>query len=124
MTKIRSPIVDSLLREIATFDSAAAHERMLPAGCYTEPDFFAFEQTEVFSRTWICVGRVEQVAQPGDCFSWEVAGEPILVTRGEDGEVHALSAICRHRGEIIPAPRRAAHCAARSTSGPTTCRAA
>jgi phenylpropionate dioxygenase-like ring-hydroxylating dioxygenase large terminal subunit len=106
MNKTRSPIVHDLLAEIAAFDRTAAQERMLPAGCYTEPDFFAFEQKEVFSRTWICVGRVEQVAQPGDCFSWEVAGEPILVTRGEDGEVHALSAICRHRGEIIPCPEK------------------
>ena len=106
MNKTRSPIVQTLLAQLDTFDNAAAYERMLPVGCYTEPDFFAFEQKEVFSRTWICVGRVEQVAQPGDCFSWEVAGEPVLVTRGEDGEIHALSAICRHRGEIIPCPEK------------------
>ena len=106
MTKTRTPVVQALLDQIATFDEAAAHRRMLPAGCYTEPEFFAFEQKEVFSRTWICVGRVEQVAERGDCFSWEVAGEPIVVTRGEDGAVHALSAICRHRGEIIPCPEK------------------
>jgi phenylpropionate dioxygenase-like ring-hydroxylating dioxygenase large terminal subunit len=106
MPRTRTAIVDSLLAEIATFDANTAHARMLPAGCYTEPEFFAFEQAEVFARSWICVGRIEQVAERGDCFAWEVAGEPILVTRGEDGEVHALSAICRHRGEIIPCPEK------------------
>jgi phenylpropionate dioxygenase-like ring-hydroxylating dioxygenase large terminal subunit len=54
----------------------------------------------------MCVGRVEQVAQPGDCFAAEIAGEPVLITRGEDGNVHALSAICQHRGEIIPCPEK------------------
>ncbi|CAN5825027.1 hypothetical protein BH11PSE3_BH11PSE3_29540 [soil metagenome] len=106
LRKIRPPVVEALLDEIAAFDSAAAHERMLPAGCYTEPDFFAFERTEVFARTWICVGRVEQVAAPGDWLATEVAGEPVLVTRGDDGTVRALSAICRHRGEIIPCPEK------------------
>jgi phenylpropionate dioxygenase-like ring-hydroxylating dioxygenase large terminal subunit len=103
-SKLRSPVVEGLLAEIAALDETAAQEAMLPAGCYTAPEFFAFEQAEVFGRTWICVGRVEQVAHPGDCLATEVAGEPLLVVRGEDGAIRALSAICQHRGEIIPCP--------------------
>jgi phenylpropionate dioxygenase-like ring-hydroxylating dioxygenase large terminal subunit len=60
----------------------------------------------VFARTWICVGRVEQVAKAGDCLATEVAGEPVLVVKGEDGQIRALSAICQHRGEIIPCPEK------------------
>jgi len=103
-SKPRSPVVEALLAEIAGLDEAAVQERMLPAGCYTAPEFFAFEEAEVFSRTWICVGRVEQVANVGDCLAAEVAGEPALVVRGEDGVIRALSAVCQHRGEIIPCP--------------------
>jgi phenylpropionate dioxygenase-like ring-hydroxylating dioxygenase large terminal subunit len=102
--KARSSVVEALLAEIAGLDEAAVQEKMLPAGCYTEPKFFAFEQAEVFSRTWICVGRIEQVAKAGDCLATEVAGEPVLVVRGEDGVIRALSAVCQHRGEIIPCP--------------------
>jgi phenylpropionate dioxygenase-like ring-hydroxylating dioxygenase large terminal subunit len=104
--KPRPPVVEALLAEVAELDTAAVQERMLPAGCYTALEFFAFEQAEVFSRTWICVGRVEQVAEPGDCLATEVAGEPVLVVRGDDGTIRALSAICRHRGEIIPCPEK------------------
>jgi nitrite reductase/ring-hydroxylating ferredoxin subunit len=104
--KSRPPVVEALLAEVAELDTAAVQERMLPAGCYTAPEFFAFEQAEVFSRTWICVGRIEQVAEPGDCLATEAAGEPVLVVRGEDGTIRALSAICRHRGEIIPCPEK------------------
>jgi phenylpropionate dioxygenase-like ring-hydroxylating dioxygenase large terminal subunit len=102
--KVRSPVVEALLVEIAGLDAKAAQEKMLPAGIYTEPEFFAFEQAEVFSRTWICVGRVEQVAKAGDCLAADVAGEPALVVRGEDGAIRALSAVCQHRGGIITCP--------------------
>ena len=104
--KSRPPVVEALLAKVAALDEASVQRTMLPAGCYTAPEFFAFEQAEVFSRTWICVGRVEQVAQPGDCLAAEVAGEPVLVTRAEDGTIRALSAICQHRGEIIPCPEK------------------
>ena len=104
--KFRSPVVEALLAEVATLDEAAVMNRMMPAGCYTEPAFFEFEQKEVFARTWICVGRVEQVAEPGDCLATEVGGEPVLVVKGEDGTIRALSAICQHRGEIIPCPEK------------------
>lgn len=107
-TRSRAPAVEALLDEIAAFGPQDAYERMLPAGCYTSPEFFAFEQKEVFSRSWICVGRVEQVAAPGEWLSSEVAGEPVLIARGEDGELRALSALCRHRGEIIPCPEKGA----------------
>jgi phenylpropionate dioxygenase-like ring-hydroxylating dioxygenase large terminal subunit len=106
ITRTRTPAVDSLLAEIAGLDVADGYTRMMPAGCYTEPDFFAFEQAEVFSRSWMCVGRIEQVAERGDCFGADVAGEPVLIARGEDGEIHALSAVCQHRGEIIPCPEK------------------
>ena len=104
--KFRPAVVEALLAEVATLDEATVLERMMPAGCYTEPAFFDFEQREVFARTWICVGRVEQVAEPGDCLATEVANEPVLVVRGEDGTVRALSAVCQHRGEIIPCPEK------------------
>ena len=62
--KFRPAVVEALLAEVATLDEATVLERMMPAGCYTEPAFFDFEQEEVFARSWICVGRVEQVAEP------------------------------------------------------------
>ena len=51
--KVRPAIVEALLAEVVALDVASVQERMLPAGCYTEPEFFAFEQAEVFGRSWI-----------------------------------------------------------------------
>lgn len=102
----RPAIVESLLARIARLDERALRESMLPAGCYTAPEFFTFEQEEVFSRCWICIGRVDQMPDRGDCLAAAVAGEPVLAVRGEDGVIRAFSAVCQHRGEVIPCPEK------------------
>src|ERR1043165_5052253 len=81
-TSTESP-VGNLVRDILAKVSGGMElaNRMLPAECYTSQEFFEFERKEVFARSWICVGRVEQVANVGDCISAQPAGEPILVTR-------------------------------------------
>jgi phenylpropionate dioxygenase-like ring-hydroxylating dioxygenase large terminal subunit len=73
----------------------------LPAGCYTSAEFFEFERERVFAASWVCVGREEQIPQPGDHLAVRVAGEALLVVRTEQGEVHAMSAVCQHRGQVI-----------------------
>jgi phenylpropionate dioxygenase-like ring-hydroxylating dioxygenase large terminal subunit len=93
-------VVRGILDKIPENTSGAA--RMLPPECYTSPEFFEFERNKVFAHSWICVGRIEQVANPGDCISAQPAGEPVLVTRTPAGEIRAMTAICRHRGQIIP----------------------
>jgi nitrite reductase/ring-hydroxylating ferredoxin subunit len=93
-------VVNGILDRVPT-DSGAA-TRMLPPECYTSPEFFEFERKAVFARSWICVGRIEQLANPGDCISARPAGEPIIVARTPAGELRAMAAICRHRGQVIP----------------------
>ena len=38
--KVRAPVVEALLAEIAALDAATVQEKMLPPGCYTAPEFF------------------------------------------------------------------------------------
>jgi choline monooxygenase len=69
----------------------------IPASWYLDPQVLALEQERVFARAWQLVGHLDQVRLPGDYFTCEVAGERLVVTRGEDGGLHALSNVCRHR---------------------------
>ena len=69
----------------------------LPAGVYTDPIVLPREQEKIFARTWQPVGRTEQVQNPGDYFTASVAGEPLLVVRGNGGELRAFYNVCRHR---------------------------
>src|SRR5207249_281286 len=73
----------------------------LPLYCYTSPDFFRLEVEHIFLKEWLCVGRVDQVAKPGDYFSLDLIGEPLVVTRDDRGEIHVLSRVCRHRAMMV-----------------------
>ena len=76
----------------------------LPPAVYTSDEFFPFEMNAVFEREWVCVGRVDQVAEPGDFFTVTVLGEPLIVARNFEGEVHVMSSVCQHRAMCITAP--------------------
>jgi choline monooxygenase len=69
----------------------------LPSRVYTEPDVLQDEQQRIFSRTWQLAGRRDQVANPGDYLTTEVAGEPLLINRDADGRLRAFYNVCRHR---------------------------
>jgi len=65
---------------------------------YTDPTHFAHECATVLRRGWHCLGRVDEVPNAGDFFTLQLLNEPLIVVRGDDGVVRALSNVCRHRG--------------------------
>jgi phenylpropionate dioxygenase-like ring-hydroxylating dioxygenase large terminal subunit len=71
--------------------------RALPMEMYTSEALFELECRRLFRHEWICVGRLEQVANPGDYFTVELLGEPVVIVRDKAGVLRALSAVCRHR---------------------------
>ena len=70
----------------------------LPARYYTDPGLFRDELERFYCRSWICVGRANQLPAPGDYFLREVADESIILTRDESGSLRAFYNVCRHRG--------------------------
>jgi choline monooxygenase len=82
-----------------TFEIAAdiAQAWSLPAAYYTHPDIFTLEKERIFSRTWQVIGHRDQLAKPGDYFTTELAGEPLLLVRGDQGELRGFYNVCRHR---------------------------
>ena len=94
-------LTDELL---ASFDDSTGpvdEARLLPPVLYTSPEFFEFERRAIFQREWLCVGRADQLAEPGDYRCITIAGEPLIVVRDTDGELRVLSAVCRHRGMVL-----------------------
>src|SRR5437773_11839935 len=75
--------------------------RFLPPRAYTSEDFYRFELSAIWDREWLCVGRLEEIPEPGDYFGISIADEPLLVVRAGEDEVAAMSAVCRHRGRIV-----------------------
>jgi Rieske 2Fe-2S family protein len=75
--------------------------RTLPGAVYRSDEVFAREQSAIFGRDWVCVGRAEDAARTGDFFVREVAGESVLVLRGDDHRLRAFFNVCRHRGSRL-----------------------
>src|SRR5579863_6178408 len=69
----------------------------LPSRYYTDPAVFGVEREKIFARTWQVVGHRDQVAKPGDYFTTDLAGEPLLLVRGAAGELRGFYNVCRHR---------------------------
>jgi choline monooxygenase len=69
----------------------------LPSQLYTDPEVFAAEKENVFARSWQVVGHHDQVARPGDYFTTEWNGEPLLLVRGLDSKLRGFYNVCRHR---------------------------
>jgi len=77
--------------------------RMLPRAAYVDPAVFEWEQRNFFGAGWLCVGRSDQVAGPGDQRAEPVGVGSVLLTRDADGVLHAFANSCRHRGhELLP----------------------
>ena len=78
-------------------DSEISRAWSIPAPFYTDPGVFAQEKERVFARTWQVAGHCGQLAKPGDFFTMELLGEPLLLVRGAQGELRAFFNVCRHR---------------------------
>src|SRR5690349_11869087 len=72
--------------------------KTLPANYYTDPAFLKRELQHFFHSQWVCVGRADQIAEPGQYFVRDVAGENLIVVRDESHQIHAYYNVCRHRG--------------------------
>ena len=73
----------------------------MPKSYYTDENVLAIERAHLFAKEWICVGRVEEVPKPGDYMAFMLCNEPIVVVRGEDNNIRAMSNVCRHRGALL-----------------------
>lgn len=73
----------------------------IPAPWYFDPRIAELEGASVFSATWQAVGRADQVRENGEFFTGEVAGEPLVAARGEDGQLRAFYNVCRHHAAAV-----------------------
>lgn len=73
----------------------------LPSGRYHDQRLFDLERDRVWQRSWLFAAHVSQVPQPGDYTTFDRSGAPIVVVRGEDGEIRAFYNSCRHRGAPV-----------------------
>lgn len=70
----------------------------LPRAFYNDPGIFAFDMEAIYLASWLMAGFDCELPRPGSYLSLTIAGSPILLVRGRDGQVRGFHNSCRHRG--------------------------
>src|SRR5882672_8980023 len=94
----------SELRQIInSYDPEAplAEASTIPAAWYTDAQLFELEKKTVFGRSWQFTARVDQLEEPGNFATTEIAGEPIVIVRGSDKVVRGFFNVCRHHAAAV-----------------------
>ena len=77
----------------------------LPTGFYTDREYFEHAKEKIFARSWQLAGSLEEVKTPGQTFPFTLLpgylDEPLLLTRDNDDELHCISNVCTHRGNLV-----------------------
>ena len=88
---------------IASYDAKATlpNASTISGPWYVDARIAELEGQTVFSKTWQMVGRLEQVEKPGQFVTASIAGEPIVVVRGNDGVLRGFYNVCRHHAAAV-----------------------
>ncbi|MCU0269961.1 MAG: Rieske 2Fe-2S domain-containing protein [Acidimicrobiales bacterium] len=73
----------------------------IPAARYRDPHLFDLEREHVWRRTWLFAAHESELREPGDYVTFGRSGAPLVVVRGQDGEIRAFYNSCRHRGAPV-----------------------
>jgi phenylpropionate dioxygenase-like ring-hydroxylating dioxygenase large terminal subunit len=96
--------VSSVLQQlIDQYDAGTSLDRAstIPASWYVDKNLYRFELESVFSNTWQLAARIDQVTEPGQYVTTDIAGEPIVVVRGGDGVLRGFFNVCRHHAAAV-----------------------
>ena len=65
---------------------------------YSDPEIYQFELDRIFNRSWLKVGHVSEIPNPGDYMLSYMGEDSVIVIRGRDNQVRILLNVCSHRG--------------------------
>ena len=74
----------------------------IPYRVFSDPDVYRAELDRLFlGPTWQYLALANELPNPGHYKTTFLGETPIVVTRGEDGELHAMVNRCAHRGNLV-----------------------
>jgi anthranilate 1,2-dioxygenase large subunit len=74
----------------------------VPYRVFSDPEIFRTERDRVFlGPTWQYLALADELPETGDYKTTFLGETPVIVTRGEDGQIHAMVNRCAHRGNLV-----------------------
>lgn len=101
----RQQLIDMAKRNLAHVEAGtlplAPDVFRVPAKNYYDPARWQLEIERIFKRMPLTLAFTAELANHGDYKAMDVAGVPVLISRGADGVVRAFVNMCSHRGSIV-----------------------
>ena len=72
-----------------------------PVEAYVSRDYAEAEADKLWAKVWQHVGRVEEIPETGDYFTYEIARDSILIVRSSPDTIKAYHNVCPHRGRRL-----------------------
>ena len=86
-------------------DADIAKAKTLSTDFYISNNYFEEAKEKIFSSSWQFIGSSELVKIPGSCYPFKLLkyylDEPLLLTRDKENQLHCLSNVCTHRGNLL-----------------------
>lgn len=68
---------------------------------FTDPALFELEMKHIFEGNWVYLAHESQIPEINDYFTTTIGRQPIVITRGKDGNLNAVINACAHRGAML-----------------------
>ena len=73
----------------------------LDPNIFIDEAIYQEELEKIFGRAWLMIGHESLVPNTNDFFHTYMGEDPVILTRDNNGELHAMLNMCRHRGNRI-----------------------
>jgi choline monooxygenase len=86
-------------------DSNIAKAKTIDTSFYNSPHYYEASKEKIFAPSWQFIGDTDMVKEAGSAFPFVLLenylNEPLLLTRDKQGQLHCVSNVCTHRGNLI-----------------------
>ena len=73
----------------------------LDRSIFVDEAVYQEELEKIFGRAWLMIGHESLVPNTNDFFHTYMGEDPVILTRDNNGELHAMLNMCRHRGNRV-----------------------
>lgn len=74
---------------------------LYPVDAFISPEYARAEADRLWAKVWQHAGRVEEIPNVGDFFTYEIMDESILIVRTAPKKIKAFYNVCPHRGRRV-----------------------
>jgi phenylpropionate dioxygenase-like ring-hydroxylating dioxygenase large terminal subunit len=99
MTETRH--VGDKLSEFLASLPADLEDGVLPIRAFSDPEIHQLELEQIFAKSWVYVGHVTEIPNPGDYVLRYVGKDQFILVRDEEGEINLLFNSCMHRATSV-----------------------